>query len=56
MFLAQQDYAAGDHLTIADLSLLASASNMEVTLIREVYLINVIILHSFFKGLGRKYF
>jgi glutathione S-transferase len=29
-FLADQDYAAGNHLTIADLSLIASASTMEV--------------------------
>lgn len=31
-FLADQDYAAGNHLTIADLSLIASASTMEVHL------------------------
>ena len=30
MFLADHDYAAGNHLTIADLSLLASATSMEV--------------------------
>jgi glutathione S-transferase len=32
MFLADHDYAAGNHLTIADLSLIASASSMEVHL------------------------
>ncbi len=30
MFVSEHDYAAGDHMTIADLSLLASASTMEV--------------------------
>lgn len=30
MFLSEHDYAAGNHLTIADLSLLASATTMEV--------------------------
>ena len=30
LFLSEHDYAAGEHMTIADLSLLASASSMEV--------------------------
>lgn len=30
MFVSDRDFAAGDHLTIADLSLMASASTMEV--------------------------
>lgn len=30
MFVSEHDYAAGDHLTIADLSLIASATSMEV--------------------------
>lgn len=29
-FLSKSNYAAGDHLTIADISLLASASSMQV--------------------------
>ena len=33
LFLSEQEYAAGDHLTIADLSLLASASTMEVKIV-----------------------
>ncbi len=31
-FLAAHNYTAGNHLTIADIALLASASNMEVRL------------------------
>jgi glutathione S-transferase len=40
MFLADQDYAAGNHLTIADLSLIASASTMEVRMFIPSYNFN----------------
>ena len=44
MFLAQQVYAAGDHLTIADLALLASASNMEVIFVLFISIDEKIVL------------
>ena len=36
-YLTGQSYAAGDHLTIADLSLLASATTMEVKAYINIY-------------------